>query len=157
MKKTDPILDYGIVALLRWLEQTRPHILGDIHEKCLETTGDHAKVYERKRSADDWIEISHRDNPEDPSGRMILIATIYGDKWTLTNDLLVIGRKALTQTSLAVLCNPEGLVDASTIIDHPYLTGAKAGDGKMNTNLLLSLYREPATHVLTSNGIEELS
>ncbi|WP_298847001.1 hypothetical protein [uncultured Salinicola sp.] len=157
MKRSDPLLDDGMVALLRWLEQTRPRILRDIHQKCLDTTGDNAKVYERKRSADDWIEISHRDDPEDPSGRMILIATIYGKSWTLTNDLLVIGRKALTQTSLTVLCDPDGIVDASTIIDHPYLTGAKAGDGEMNTNLLLSIYREPARHVLTSTGIEAMT
>lgn len=157
MKKTDPLLDDGMVTLLRWLEKTSPDLLADIHGKCLETTGEHATVYERKRSSDDWIEISHRDNPEDPSGRMILIATIYGDSWTLTNDLLVIGRKVLTQTSLAVLCDPDVLVDANTIIDHPYLTGAKAGDGKMNTNLLLSIYREPAKHVLTSTGIEAMT
>ena len=156
MKKSDPLIDDGMIALLRWLERTRPRILRDIHEKCLETTGDHATVYKRKRSQDDWIEISHRDNPEDPSGRMILIATIYGDSWTLSNDLLVIGRKVLTQTSLAVLCDPDGMVDARTIIDHPYLTRAKAGDGKMNTNLLLSIYREPAGHVLTPKGIEAL-
>ena len=157
MKKTDPLLDDGMIALLRWLEQTRPRILGDIHDKCLETTGDNAKVYERKKSADDWIEISHREDPENPSGRMILIATIYGKSWTLTNDLLVIGRKVLTQTSLTVLCDPDGIVDASDIIDHPYLTGAKAGDGEMNTNLLLSIYREPARHVLTSTGIEAMT
>ena len=156
MKKTDPLLDEGMVALLRWLEKTSPRILTEIHGKCLETAGDHATVYERKRSADDWIEINHRDNPEDPSDRMILMAVIYGDSWTMTEDLLVVGRKALTQASLTVLCDPDGLIEAKTIIDHPYLTGAKAGDGKTNPNLLLSIYREPARHVLTSKGIEAL-
>lgn len=156
MKETDPLLDDGMVALLRWLEKTNPSILADIHAKCLETSGDHATVYERKRSSDDWIEINHRDNPEDPSGRMILMAVIYGESWTMTEDLLVIGRKTLTQASLAVLCDPDGLIDAEQVIDHPYLKGAKAGDGKTSPNLLLSIYREPARHVLTSKGIEAL-
>lgn len=157
MKKADPLLDDGMVALLRWLEKERPRILRDIHQKCLDTTGDHATAYERKRSEDDWIQISHRDNPDDPSGRMVLYATIYGESWTLSNDLLVIGRKLLTQASLTALCDPEGVVDAISIIDHPYLTGAKAGNGMMNTNLLLSLYRRPERHILTSRGIEAMT
>ena len=156
MKKTDPLLDDGMVALLRWLEKTRPRILTDIHGKCLETTGDHATVYKRKRSEDDWIEISHRDNPDEPSGRMILIADIYGDGWTIAREIFVIGRRLLPQSSQTMLCDPDRLVEASSIMEHPYLTGAKAGGGEKKPNLLLQLYREPAGHVLTSKGIEVL-
>lgn len=157
MNKTDPLLDDGMVALLQWLEQTDAINLKDIRKKCCETKGDHATVYKRKRSDDDWIEISHRDNPDNRSGRMILTADIYGDGWTITRDILLIGRRLLPQSSQVELCDPERLVDARSVIDHPYLTGAKTGQGERKPNLLLSVFREQATQVLTSSGIEKLT
>lgn len=157
MTRLDPLLDDGMVALLRWLENSGAIDLKEIHAKCRETKGDHATIYKRKRSDDDWIEISHRDNPDDPSGRMILSADIYGDGWTIAQEILVIGRRLLTEASQTVLCDPGSRVEATTIIDHPYLSGAMATGGEKKPNLLLTLHRGPATHLLTHGGITKLT
>ena len=157
MKKTDPLLDDGMVALLRWLEKTRPRILADIHGKCLETTGDHATVYKRKRSEDDWIEISHRDDPENPTGRMILDAIVYGEGWLLSRDIMSNDKFILTNTLQARLGDVDLVMGGRDIIDHPYLseTGAEWGMAAKG-ELILNVYRKPATHVLTPKGIEAL-
>lgn len=157
MKKTDPLLDDGMVALLRWLEKTRPRILKDIHEKCLETTGDQATVYKRKRSVDDWIEISHRDDPGNPEGRMMLEAIVYGKGWFLSREVMSIDKSILTNTLQARLGDPDLVMGGRDIVDHPYLCKADAGRVRTaKSELLLNVYRKPATHVLTSTGIEAL-
>lgn len=153
MTKINPLLDDGMVALLRWLEDTGAIDLKEMHAKCRETKGDHATIYKRRRSVDDWIEISHCNNPYDPSSRMILSAQIYGDGWTIARDILVIGRRMLTEASQAVLCEPESRVEATALIDHPYLAGAKATGAKGRPDLLMNLHREPATRMLTHRGI----
>ena len=117
MTRLDPLLDDGMVALLRWLEAAGAVHPDEIHAQCRETKGDHATVYKRKTSNDDWIEIGHRDNPDDRSGRMILSADIYGDGWTIAQEILVIGRRLLTEASQTVLCDPGSRVEATTIID----------------------------------------
>jgi len=157
MKKTDPLLDDGMVALLRWLEKSRPRILADIHGKCLETTGDHATVYKRRRSVDDWIEISHRDDSGNPKGRMILDAIIYGKGWLLSRGIMSIDKSILTNTLQARLGNVDLVMGGRDIIDHPYLSETDAGWGQAaKGELILNVYRKPATHVLTSKGIEVL-
>lgn len=157
MKKTDPLLDDGMVALLRWLEKTSPSILADIHAKCLETTGDHAMVYKRKRSVDDWIEISHRDDPESPEGRMMLEAIVYGKGWFLSREVMSIDKSILTNTLQARLGDLDLVMSGRDIVDHPYLSAVDAGRGRAaKSELLLNVYRKPARHVLTSTGIEAL-
>ena len=142
MKRALPLLDDGMIALLQRLEETESLSLQDLHEKCLATKGDFSLIY-KKRSKRNVIDIQHYGSPVILNGRMTIVATISGQEWIITSNMISIEARIMPATLQEYFCNIEKPIKATDIIDHPYLVGALITKGiKDKNSILLEVQRD---------------
>lgn len=161
-RNPDPLVDDGMVALIRWLEASPLASVdaAELHSLSRITASNQpsTRVYLLSIGPPEIVtEINLRGNPEGRSRRPILSAHVKGDGWTLTRTQLLLSRDILPDACAQVM---EGRIDAMRgleIVTHPYLTGAWTQRGSIKEReVVMNLQRSRPSHILGVGGIEKI-
>lgn len=152
----DPLLDAGMVEMLKWIETSTGTTARKMHELCGRVEKYDSTVFKCQWPAPRRsIEVHYR---KIASRTVILAANYDGNGYSFGRGGILIRTEMIPESLRLKLADRDVIMKASEIIDHPYLIGAwtsraEEKDGKVS----ITLNRGAPRHVLTSAGVEKVA
>lgn len=149
----DPLLDAGMVELLKWIETNTDTTDRKIHDLCMRVEKYDSTVFKCEwPSPRRSIEIHYR---KIASRTMILSANYNGNGYSFGRGGILIRTEMVPEALRLKLTDRNVVMRANEIVDHPYLIGAwtsraEEKEGKVS----IALNRGSPRHVLTASGVE---